>query len=622
MALSLDRGFHDELEGGAGERLTVEAFETAATTFDAHADHAFAEARAATPSAAPAGERRAPRQAEAATVRDSEDKGPSDAGDAAPRDEEAVVARDLVGTYFRQMGNGELLTREAEVALAKRIEAGQTAMLAGLYRVPLLVERIRAWGVDLAESRLRLRDFIDLSMPGSGQPADGAEVPPAAAPPTPAAAPPAPLAADADSEDPDGIIDEAALLPGVLARMERIAALAGDISALSRDRITAMTRGRDLAKAARSRLERHFADFAEEMTHLQLSAARVADLVGDLEREKLQLQQIERALLQLGDRCGIARKDLLDRYLGHELERRWLESNAAAGAGWQSLAKRHAAEATDLRQQLLAIAQHIGLPINAFRAVATDISRAQREVKRARDEMVRANLRLVVSIAKKYRRHSSLDLLDLIQEGNMGLMHAVEKFDYRRGVKISTYATWWIRQSITRAIADKGRIIRIPVHMTETATKVLRERRKLHQERGRDPGSGEIAMRSGIPIAHVDRVLSMVQEPTSLDIPLGEDGDATLGDLLEAPDAVNPLAVAEASALGECVAEALSGLTPREERILRMRFGLGGMGEHTLEEVGQTFGVTRERIRQIEAKALQKLRHPTRARKLQTFAES
>jgi RNA polymerase primary sigma factor len=618
MALSLDRGFHDELEGGAGERLTVDALETVATTFDAHAEHVFADARAATPSAAPAGERRAARQAEAATVGESEDRGPSDAGDAAPREEEAVVARDLVGTYFRQMGNGELLTREAEVALAKRIEAGQTAMLAGLYRIPLLVERIRAWGVDLAESRLRLRDLIDLSMPGSGQPVDAADVVPAAPPPAPAAA----AAADADADDPEGIIDEAALLPGVLARMERIAALAGDIAALSRDRITAMTRGRDLAKVARGRLERHFADFAEEMTHLQLNAARVADLVGDLEREKLQLQQIERALLQLGERCGVPRKDLLDRYLGHELERRWLESNPAAGAGWQSLAKRHAGEVTDLRQQLLAIAQHIGLPISGFRAVAIDVSRAQREVKRARDEMVRANLRLVVSIAKKYRRHSSLDLLDLIQEGNMGLMHAVEKFDYRRGVKISTYATWWIRQSITRAIADKGRIIRIPVHMTETATKVLRERRKLHQERGRDPGSGEIAMRSGIPIAHVDRVLSMVQEPTSLDIPLGEDGDATLGDLLEAPDAVNPLAVAEASALGECVAEALSGLTPREERILRMRFGLGGMGEHTLEEVGQTFGVTRERIRQIEAKALQKLRHPTRARKLQTFAES
>jgi RNA polymerase primary sigma factor len=619
MALSLDRGFHDELEGGAGERLTVDALETVATTFDTHADHVFAEARPATPTAAPAAERRAARRVEAAPAGESEEKGPSDAGDVAPRDEEAVVARDLVGTYFRQMGNGELLTREAEVALAKRIEAGQTAMLAGLYRIPVLVERIRAWGVDLAESRLRLRDFIDLSMPGTGQPVDAAEVVPAAPPPAPAAVP---AAADTDVEDPDGIIDEAALLPGVLARMERIAAIAGDIAALSRDRITAMTRGRDLAKVARGRLERHVADFAAEMTHLQLNAARVADLVGDLEREKQQLQQVERELLQLADRCGIARKDLLDRYLGHELERRWLESNAAAGAGWQSLTKRHAAEVTELRQQLLAIAQHIGLPISSFRAVAADISRAQREVKRARDEMVRANLRLVVSIAKKYRRHSSLDLLDLIQEGNMGLMHAVEKFDYRRGVKISTYATWWIRQSITRAIADKGRIIRIPVHMTETATKVLRERRKLHQERGRDPGSGEIAMRSGIPIAHVDRVLSMVQEPTSLDIPLGEDGDATLGDLLEAPDAVNPLAVAEASALGECVAEALSGLTPREERILRMRFGLGGMGEHTLEEVGQTFGVTRERIRQIEAKALQKLRHPTRARKLQTFAES
>jgi RNA polymerase primary sigma factor len=243
-----------------------------------------------------------------------------------------------------------------------------------------------------------------------------------------------------------------------------------------------------------------------------------------------------------------------------------------------------------------------------------------REVRRAREEMVTAHLRLVVAIAKKYRGRSSLDLLDLIQEGNMGLMHAVEKFNYRRGVKVSTYAVWWIRQAMARAIADQGRTIRIPVHMAETATKVLRERRKLYQKEGRDPAAEEVAARSGIPVARVEQVLTMVQDPVSLDVPIGEDGDATLGDLIEATDAVDPHAAAEGSALAQSVAEALAQLTPREQQILRMRFGIGGTTDHTLEEVGKVFGVTRERIRQIEAKALGKLRNPANAHKLAAFA--
>jgi RNA polymerase primary sigma factor len=318
----------------------------------------------------------------------------------------------------------------------------------------------------------------------------------------------------------------------------------------------------------------------------------------------------------------VGRQQFLERYFGRELDRRWLDQAArSADPGWQALARQQRARVGELRGEVLALAGRLGLPIATLREVFAELTRARHDVERGREEMIRAHLRLVVSIAKKYRRFSSLHLLDLIQEGNLGLMHAVGKFDYRRGVKFSTYAVWWIRQSIARAIADQGRTIRIPVHMTETAAKVSRERRRLYQTQGRDPGAEEIASRTGIPIPHVERALSMVQEPLSLDTPVGEEGDATLADLLEAADGVSPLAAVEAGALQDLVAGALSELTPREERILRMRFGIGGMSEHTLEEVGKTFGVTRERIRQIEAKALEKLRQPARSHKLLTFAE-
>jgi RNA polymerase primary sigma factor len=356
---------------------------------------------------------------------------------------------------------------------------------------------------------------------------------------------------------------------------------------------------------------------------LHLRPNRVSELAGELERERHLLQRAEQELLSLADRCGVARKEFLERHEGHELDPDWLNRVASLRVPcWRMLARQHGDRIAELRSELMAIAKRTGLPIADLRRVASEAAKAQGELNAARAQMVRAHLRLVVSVAKKYRRRGSLELLDLIQEGNIGLMHAVEKFNYRRGVKVATYAVWWIRQAIVRAVADQGRSIRIPVHMTEIASKVLRERGKIEQKEGRTPEISEIAARTGIPVARVKQVLSLVQEPTSLDLPIGEDGDATLGDLIEATDAVDPHAAAEASALRTALAEALAELTPREQRILRMRFGIDGAADHTLEEIGREFGVTRERIRQIEAKALAKLRHPLDARKLASFIGS
>ncbi|HEX4557063.1 MAG TPA: sigma-70 family RNA polymerase sigma factor [Xanthobacteraceae bacterium] len=580
---------------------------------------------------------RAPGVVPAQTSADDDDHADQDAtghqvavrGIGQPDDERP--SPDLVATYFRQMGRRELLSREQEIALAKRIEAAQGALLAGLCGVPMLIARIDQWGSELREGRRHLRDLVDPSAPddsrpagASGQDAGTAEFGALA----PATTETEPAGDQADergfsSEEHAAAVRDSALLLGVIGRLEALSELADEIAALSQKRMAALRRGRELPKAGRARLQELLSKFAGEVTGLRLQAHLVSDLVADLEQEQRTLAQTERELLRLAQQCGIARQDMLDRHTGRELDAGWLDEAAALPApGWQALARRHGERVAQLRGELAAITRRVGLPIAEFRSRTAEVSKARRDVMRGRDEMVKAHLPLVVAIAKKYRRNSPMDFLDLIQEGNMGLMHAVEKFDYRRGVKVSTYAVWWIRQSIARALADQSRTIRIPVHMTEVAARVLRERRKLYQKQGREPVADEIARRSGVSAGRIEQVLSMVQQPTSLDLPVGEDGDATLGDLIAAPNTIDPHAAAEASALREFVVEAISGLSPREERILRMRFGIGGMTEHTLEEVGQTFGVTRERIRQIEATALKKLRHPTRARKLATFVES
>jgi RNA polymerase primary sigma factor len=486
--------------------------------------------------------------------------GPSNVGD------EGARARDLVSLYFRQMGGVELLSRAEELALAQRIEARRRDVLEGLAQVPMLIDRIRLWADEVRLGSRGLRDLVDLSG------ADDAS---------------ADAAPDAAAEDPpggdaDAAAREGGLPPETPALLDGIAALAGEIVALGGKRVAALARGRDLTRRDRARLDGLLARAAAEIGALRLNPGRVADLVAALDGERARLQRIER------------------------------EEKALAGSD--------AVGAARVRQERAVLAQRAGLPVDDLRAIAARVSRAGNEARRAREEMVRAHLPLVVAIAKRYRGRSSLDMLDLIQEGNLGLMHAVEKYDHRRGVKVSTYAVWWIRQAIARAMADQGRLIRVPVHMTESVTKVLRERRKLSHRLGREPETGEVAAAAAMSAARVERAMSVVREPLSLDVPVGEDGDATLGDLIEAPDAVNPYAVAEASALKETVAEALSGLSEREQRILRMRFGIGGSPEHTLAEVGEMFGLTRERIRQIEAAALAKLRHPRRGRKLLTFA--
>jgi RNA polymerase primary sigma factor len=458
---------------------------------------------------------------------------------------EATASRDLVGTYFSQMGAADWLTRDEEIALAKRIEDAQEGLLLGLAGIPSVAGRFAQWARACMDGQLRLSELIEGGTSddtASGSDADDAGW------------------SDAAAEKAEDAADGALGNEDLMVRLEGVAKLGEEIATLGNKRSAALAKGRDVGKPTQTKLRKLAAALGGELAALRVNPDRVTELLETLD--------------------------------------------AARGPSKTN-----------------ALALQVGLPVADLRQSLNEIDRARRTIRTAREQMVKAHLRLVVSIARKYRRGSSLDLLDLIQEGNMGLMHAVEKYNYRRGVKIATYAVWWIRQSIARAIADQGRTIRIPVHMTETANKVLREQRKLQQMEGRTPSTGEIATRTGIPAARVEQVLSMVREPTSLDLPVGEDGDTTLGELIEAPNAIDPQAAVEASSLQELVGEALSALTPREQHILRMRFGIGGATDHTLEEIGQMFGVTRERIRQIEAKALEKLRHPSRGHKLATFVD-
>ncbi|HEU0017446.1 MAG TPA: sigma-70 family RNA polymerase sigma factor [Methyloceanibacter sp.] len=511
--------------------------------------------------------------------------------------DDAPRPRDPLDAYFRTLDNTELLSRDDELALAKRIDEAQAALLVGLCRIPLIVERVGAWGDELRDGRLRVSYLLD------AVPSDERE------------------AAEDGLLGDDASVGVRSETSDLIPRLELVSALSAEIGSLARKRIAALARGKELSRRERKQLEELLSRAAADISSLHLQQDRVTDLVAEADIEAQSLRSAERELLLLAEGCGVARAEVIDRLFGRELDPHWIgEAASQCDRGWGALMQTHAQALAELRADFEALAGRVGLPLAELRLALTEVYQARRALKRLREEMVRAHLRLVVAIAKKYRGQSSLDFSDLIQEGNLGLMRAVEKYNHRHGVKLSTYAVWWIRQSITRAMADQGRMIRVPVHMAQTARQVHRERSKLRRRHGHEPGVDEIVTSSGIAKAHVEQALSLVQDPTSLDVPIGEDGDATLADLLEAPDAVNPHVAAEAAALRDCVAEALAQLAPREQRILRMRFGIG-MREHTLEQVGKTLGVTRERIRQIEAKALQKLSHPARAGKLVSFTE-
>ncbi|WP_160121996.1 RNA polymerase sigma factor RpoD [Rhodovarius lipocyclicus] len=526
-------------------------------------------------------------------------------------DEESVGRTDdPVRMYLREMGSVELLSREGEIAIAKRIEAGRDMMIGGLCESPLTFRAIVAWHEAVREGRMLLRDVIDLEA------TNAADLPEGAAEPE-----------EFEEGDEEGSMGlslsalEEKLKPEVLAQFEAIEGMYSKLAKATVKRMDAYTAGEELGGRSEKSYEKSRLELVALVEKIRLHNNRIEELVEQLKLLNKRLVTMDGQMLRLAESFKVKREDFLSQWRGSELDPSWVERMGRSKAkSWQGFAARAGEDVERIRGEISAIASETGLPVAEFRRVYLTVSRGERDMTVAKKEMVEANLRLVISIAKKYTNRG-LQFLDLIQEGNIGLMKAVDKFEYRRGYKFSTYATWWIRQAITRSIADQARTIRIPVHMIETINKLVRTSRQMLHEIGREPQPEELAEKLGMPLEKVRKVLKIAKEPISLETPIGDEEDSHLGDFIEDKAAVIPLDAAIQSNLREATTKVLSSLTPREERVLRMRFGIGMNTDHTLEEVGQQFNVTRERIRQIEAKALRKLKHPSRSRKLRSFLE-